>query len=368
MKRFFLPFDRKKYFFLPIIFFVTFITNLPSYNVSFGQIITPQIPNQTISILAVGDIMMGSTWPPNRALPPDDGAAMFDEVKPILTHADITFGNLEGPLMVGGISKKCGPNSTDCYAFRMPVRYAQHLKNAGFTVLGLANNHAMDFGKEGRANTMHVLDSLGMLHSGAVGDIARMNIKGKKISLIAFSYDEDSYNLNDIKSATAAVSLLAKESDIVIVSFHGGAEGASRQHVPHGHEKFLGEDRGDLRTFTHAVIDSGAHLVIGHGPHVLRGMELYKNRLIAYSLGNFATYGQFTLSGPNGISCILEVHLNPDGSFNNGLIHPVKQLKPGGPKIDSTNAVIPILQQLSKQDFPDSQLMIDDGGKVFEKK
>ena len=101
----------------------------------------------------------------------------------------------------------------------------------------------------------------------------------------------------------------------MIVGFHGGAEGATHQHVLEGDETFLGEDRGDLRRFTHAAIDAGADLVLGSGPHVVRAMEIYKGKLIAYSLGNFATYGPFNLNAENGLTLVLEAHLAPDGTF-----------------------------------------------------
>jgi hypothetical protein len=155
-----------------------------------------------------------------------------------------------------------------------------------------------------------------------------------------------------VENARQVVAGLASRADIILVSFHGGGEGAGRQHVVRGTETYLGEARGDLRAFTHAVVDAGADLVLGHGPHVVRGMEVYKGRLIAYSLGNFATYGKFGLSGPTGLSLILEAHLSPtDGAFLGGQIHPAKQTKPGGPKHDPSGAVIPVIARLSKQDF-----------------
>ncbi len=183
--------------------------------------------------------------------------------------------------------------------------------------------------------------------------------------MLAFSTGAYSYNLNDIETARQAVSSLAAESDIVIVSFHGGAEGASRQHVPHGVEEFYSEKRGDLRAFSRAVIDAGADLVVGHGPHVLRGMEVYKGRLIAYSLGNFATYGAMNLSGPAGLSMILEARLGFDGAFLGGQIHPAKQVKPGGPKLDPSGEAIQVVRDLSRADFGETAPRIDDDGTIF---
>ncbi|HEY7547141.1 MAG TPA: CapA family protein, partial [Blastocatellia bacterium] len=259
---------------------------------------------------------------------------------------------------------KCPPGRANCYAFRVPTRYGRYLKEAGFDVMSLANNHAMDFGAEGRASSARTLDALGIAHSGAVGDIARLTAKGKRIALIAFATYPTSYNLNDLESAKKLVSDLAAANDIVIVSFHGGAEGASRQRVPYSAEMFFGENRGDLRRFSRAMIDVGADLVIGHGPHVVRGMEVYGNRLIAYSLGNFATYGRFSLTGPLGLSLILQVRLRMDGAFAGGKIHAVKQEKPGGPRLDPQGAIIPLVRQLSIEDFGTSAVKIGDDGEL----
>ncbi|MEW6729752.1 MAG: CapA family protein [Acidobacteriota bacterium] len=323
---------------------------------------TNALPKDSIVFAAVGDIMMGSTYPGDGCLPPNDGADMLAEITPILSAADIAFGNLEGPMIDGGVSSKCGPKSRNCYAFRVPTRYGKYLKEAGFDIMSLANNHASDFGSAGIESSKRVLDSLGIAHAAEVGDIAYLNVKGKKIAVIAFATNNVSYNLNDIELSKRVVAETATKADIVVVSFHGGGEGATRQNVPHGPEIFLGEQRGDLRKFTHAVIDAGADLVIGHGPHVVRGMEIYKDRLIAYSLGNFATYCYFSLVGPNGLSLILEANIGLDGKFLGGRIHAAKQLKPGGPRLDPQGEVISMIRQLSQQDFSSGAVLVKEDG------
>lgn len=317
-----------------------------------------------ISFAAVGDVMLGSTFP-TPMLAEDDGASMLKEVTPILSAADIAFGNLEGPMLEGGSSSKCGARSTKCFAFRVPVRYGQHLKDAGFDVMSLANNHAGDFGDYGMESSERVLDGLGIKHSGrsrSVADVAKFNIKGRRITLIAFAHNNISYNVNEIDVATQVVSQLAKDTDILIVSYHGGAEGTANQHVPDRPEIYLGEQRGHLRRFTHAVVDAGADLVIGHGPHVVRGMEVYRDRLIAYSLGNFATYGKFNLTAELGLSLILEAQIDGDGKFTGARVHPTKQVKPGGAQLDSAKQIIPVLRNLSQQDFGQTAVRVADDG------
>jgi len=331
---------------------------------------------ELVTFGAVGDVMMGSLFPVPE-LAPDDGVGMLSEVTPVLSAVDVAFGNLEGPLVDEGVSTKCAPpkpargkhrkrkkaKPKSCYAFQVPTRYGRYLRDAGFDVMSLANNHAMDFGADGRASSVRTLDALGIAHSGAPGDAAHLTVRGRKLALIAFATYTHSHNLNHLDEAVALVSAEAAANDIVVVSFHGGAEGASKTHVPAGAEMFYGENRGDLRVFTHAVIDAGADLVIGHGPHVVRGLEIYKDRLIAYSLGNFATYGGMNLVGLPGIAGILVVWLAGDGAYRGARIHPTVQVSPGGPHLDPANQVVPILQQLSADDFGDARPNIrDDGG------
>ncbi|HEY6969365.1 MAG TPA: CapA family protein [Candidatus Angelobacter sp.] len=335
---------------------------------SADQVFPIQFPvEEEIVFAAVGDVMLGTTFPDSSGgdLPPNDGADILQEVAPILRLGDVTFGNLEGPLVDSGISAKChGKKLGTCYAFRVPTRYGKYLKEAGFSVMGLANNHAMDFGAEGRSSSRQVLDSLGIAHSGEVGDIAHLTVKGKKIAVIAFATYPNAYNLLDQDDALHVIRDARAQADIVIVSFHGGAEGATHQHVASGDETFLGEDRGDLRKFAHAAIDAGAQVVVGSGPHVVRGMEVYQGKLIAYSLGNFATYGPFNLSGESGLSLILEAHLGMDGTFRGGRVHPVKQEKPGGPKLDAEMRIVPILRELSSSDFGMNAVQVSDDGKL----
>lgn len=325
---------------------------------------------EPLTIAAVGDIMLGSPFPNDTRMPPNDGADLLAEVTPILEKADIAFGNLEGPLTDGGISEKCGRGRANCFAFRMPTRYGKYLKEAGFDVLSVANNHASDFGEAGRADTRKTLDALGIKHAGS--DKARfsttvLEAKGKKVAFIGFAHNNIAPNVNDLSFAREVVQAADKKADIVVVSFHGGAEGTDSTRVPHKTEIFFGEARGNLPLFSRTVIDAGADLVLGHGPHVLRGMEVYKDRLIAYSLGNFATYGWFKLVGGTAESLVLEVELEADGKFLSGKIHPVVQEGRGIPKLDKSNSAILTMRNLSKLDFGANAPKIADDGMISVK-
>jgi hypothetical protein len=158
------------------------------------------------------------------------------------------------------------------------------------------------------------------------------------------------------------VDSLRQRCDILIVSFHGGAEGADHQHVTRQNETYLGAGRGNVYAFAHRVIDSGADIVFGHGPHVTRAAEIYKDRFIIYSLGNFCTYRRFNLRGPNGIAPIMKVYLTPAGRFLKGEIIPAHQPGSGGASLDPRKRVITKLQELTRTDFPEIPLHIDQQG------
>ena len=341
-------------------------TPLPSQSSQQSSTEIPPAPYDEIVVTAVGDVMLGTTFPDESTLPPNDGADLLTEVTPFLKRGDVVYGNLEGPIIDDGDSAKCrGKKIGTCFAFRVPTRYGKYLKDAGFTAMGLANNHAMDFGLEGRASSRRVLDAMQIAHTGEVGDIARLTVKGRKIAIIALATYPGAYNFLDLDGSLQAIHALKAESDLVIVGFHGGAEGATHQHVLEGDETFLGEDRGDLRRFTHAAIDSGADLVLGSGPHVVRAMEIYKGKLIAYSLGNFATYGPFNLNAENGLTLVLEAHLAADGTFLRGQAYAVKQEKPGGPKMDPEMKILPVLRSLSNADFKETAVAVGPQGELW---
>jgi len=327
--------------------------------------LTPNVSDEIV-VTAVGDVMLGTAFPDESTLPPNDGADLLTEVTPFLKRGDVVYGNLEGPIIDGGDSAKChGKKIGTCFAFRVPTRHGKYLKDAGFTAMGLANNHAMDFGLEGRASSRQVLDAMQIAHTGEVGDIARLTVKGRKIAIIAFATYPGAYNFLDLDESLQTIRAAKAESGLVIVGFHGGAEGATHQHVLEGDETFLGEDRGDLRRFTHAAIDAGADLVLGSGPHVVRAMEIYKGKLIAYSLGNFATYGPFNLNAENGLTLVLKAHLAPDGTFLRGKAYSVKQEKPGGPKLDPEMKILPVLRSLSNADFPQTAIVVGPQGELW---
>jgi len=324
-----------------------------------------ELSKNELTIIAVGDIMMGTTYP-ESLLPPDDGKGIFDGVKGALLGADILFGNLEGPLVDEGLSKKCKNPGKTCYAFKTPARYVVHLREAGFTALNIANNHASDFGQEGIESTISTLAAAEIQPVGGKA-VAYGTIRGRRIAIVGFFYFETpyAYSMLNLAEAAKAVRMLKETNDLVIVSFHGGAEGASARHVMNKDEEFLGENRGNVAAFSHAVIDAGADLVIGHGPHVLRALEVYKEKFIAYSLGNFLTYERFNLDGPNGVSLVLKVRIDAmTGDFISGDLAPVKLGIQGIPVPDSGKKAISLIRALTQEDITGSPLDISSEGSL----
>ena len=314
-----------------------------------------------ITIAAVGDMMIGTDYPENH-LPDDDGVSFLAELTPTLSAADLAVGNLEGVLVDGGEpGKKCS-NPNACYLFRSPTRYAEHFRRAGFDVLSLANNHARDFGEEGRTATMVAIVAAGMLHSGREGDFASFEKNGLRIAVLAYAVTKNSNMLLDYELAELSVREHAASHDIVIVSFHGGAEGQDVTHIPFEEEEYYGEPRGDVVRFSRMVVEAGADLVIGHGPHVVRGMEIYKGRLIAYSLGNFATYYGISVAGIKGIAPVLVTTLDGEGRFMEGEIISTVQLRPAGPSIDETARALNLIRKLSSEDFDQRSLRFGPDG------
>lgn len=309
-----------------------------------------------MTIAAVGDLALAPAA--------DGGAGFFPPGIRRALSAQVTLGNLEGTLARGGASK-CGAGRPGCYAFRAPPSYARLLRRAGFTVLSLANNHALDYGPGGRAETIAALARAGLRHAGRPGQIAYLQAGGARVAILAFAPYPWAPDLRQIGAAVRLVRRASLRADLLVVSAHAGAEGPSHRHVRPGVEWYLGEHRGNVVAFARAAVRAGADLVVGHGPHVLRGMEWYRGRLIAYSLGNFLGNGTLSTVGPGGVSAVLRVALRADGSFAGGSLVPVRLVPPGVPRLDRTAAAQAAVRQLSRQDFGRHAVRVAVGGRLL---
>jgi poly-gamma-glutamate capsule biosynthesis protein CapA/YwtB (metallophosphatase superfamily) len=314
----------------------------------------------SVTIAVVGDTMLGNT----PDLPPDP-ATYLDGVKSTLDrNAQIVFGNLEGTLTTSTISK-CGARSgpaENCFAFRNPPADARYLRQAGFTILNDANNHAFDFGASGQAQTVTAIHAAGLAQVGLPGEITLVRKNGVKIAFVAFApYNYDA-SLLDLPAARALIKRAVGEANIVVVYMHAGAEGPDADHVTGHEEYFLGEDRGNAEAFAHMAIDLGASLVVASGPHVLRGMQFYQHHLIAYSVGNFASYGDFSTEGDLDMSVILHVTLSSAGRFERARIYPIEFTGTGRP-VPGGGAVA-FVARLASQDFGSSAARILPSGVI----
>ena len=228
--------------------------------------------------------------------------------------------------------------------------------------MSLANNHARDFGEDGRSASMAALDAAGIRHSGRIGDVASWEQDGRRIAMVAFSFTGGSHPLNDTEGARALVAGLAAQHDLVIVSFHGGAEGGDATRLPFTVERFFGEERGDVVAFGRAMVEAGAGLVLGHGPHVPRAIEVYRGRLIAYSLGNFATWFGISVAGMKGYAPLLQATLDNSGQLLEGRIISGLQLRPDGVTLDPQQRAFQLMRDLTALDLSGGGLLFSDDG------
>jgi hypothetical protein len=327
---------------------------------------------RTVSVIGVGDIMMGTSYPDTPAgayMPPDSGRKLFEDVTPYFKTADIVFGNLEGVLLnKGGSPKKCS-NPTTCYLFRMPEYYMQNLTDAGFNLINIANNHTHDFGRDAALNTYKILTEAGMQVVGLedVCEYAIFELDSIRYGFCGFAPNTGTVRINNYARVREIITHLDSLTDIIIVSFHGGAEGAAHNRVTRKGETFLGENRGNVYEFAHLCIDLGADIIFGHGPHVPRAVELYKDRFIAYSLGNFCTPYKVNRNGNGGYAPIVKVITDSTGKFINGELKSAVQGDRTGPKYDAQQICIKEIKKLTDLDYTNGELDISPEGMLTKK-
>jgi len=343
----------------------------------------------SVRLAFVGDINLGTETLPD-GIPPDSGRGMLDRARPSLV-GDLVVGNFEGVLADTGTSTKClipskregvpkrrikpdaraaAPTTRpNCYSFRTPTMLAPRLVEAGFTHMNLANNHANDLGPAGRESTEQVLEGWGVRLYGPLGRITVDTVRREggltTVGLLGFTTYPYAYNLLDIERSASVVDSIRPLVDLLLVTFHGGAEGVKAQRTSVVAESLGREPRGDLRRWARAVIDAGADAVIGHGPHVLRGMEFYRDRLIAYSLGNFATYRGFNLTGPLGVTGVLQLEFGDDRKLRMTRFVPMKQLPRQGPFPDPDSTALHLIRRLSAEDFGGTAAVITESGEIL---
>ncbi len=260
---------------------------------------------EEVTITLVGDIYLGGRVVPfiERYSP----EYPFRHIKDVLKGSDVVIGNLESPLTTSEdvfMEKR--------FIFKAPPVVARWMKEVGFDILTLANNHIMDFGPGGLTDTLTVLKKVGILHTGAGMNIEEarrpvfVRVGGIRIGVLAYSntLPKEFYAGRDSPGTAPGyygyvrrdVRRLRKEADVVVVAFHWGEEGS-----------FFPKDY--QRELAHLAIESGAHLVVGHHPHVIQGIEFSGDGIVFYSLGNLV-FGSYS---PSAEGMIAEVTFRRDG-------------------------------------------------------
>lgn len=332
-------------------------------------VVADTAPRDVFTIVGTGDILLGMNYPDDAPrLPAADGIHLFDSVRHILSGADVAFGNLEGVLLdSGGIPKTCTDPKL-CYRFRMPERYVQLLVDAGYDVMSVANNHVCDFGHEARMHTLDVLREAGLEFAGSLNQRFTVFERGGiRFGFCAFAAMRDCVSVFELQAAKKLIEEVRPQCDVLIVSMHAGKEGSAYMHVPFASEYDLDGVLGDVHYFAHLCIDAGADVFFGHGPHVPRAVELYRDRFIAYSLGNFCTPFGMAISGVSGLAPMIRVSVDRSGKFVSGQIFSGIQRWGTGPRLDTQMRVVREIQQLSEEDFPESPLRIASGGAITRK-
>ncbi|MBP0016141.1 MAG: CapA family protein [Cyanobacteria bacterium SBLK] len=324
----------------------------------------PAVPQpKRLRLKAVGDIIPGTNYPDNRLHRRKE--ELFAAVEPLLDDAEIVFGNFESTLTNTTVSTK-QMGSGLVFAFRTPPDYSHLLKEVGFDVLNVSNNHSFDFGDRGFQDTVANIERAGMIAIGEKDKIVYTYHKSTKIAWIGLSSFPNQNSILNMPHALALVEEAEANADMVILSIHAGAEGIEAMRVSDRVEYFYGENRGNLVQFSRRAIDAGADLILGHGPHVPRGLELYRHKLIAYSLGNFLGYKTLATQAQLSYSLVLEVELNERGDFLSGQIHPVRLQKDGIPRPSDRGETIELMRYLTQTDFPHTPLAITSEGQILK--
>ncbi len=328
---------------------------------------------RTYAILGVGDIMMGSDWPqpgmdPRVTPNGDPVTVMGPELVEMFGAADVVFGNYEGTIHSSDEDAKTCGNPRFCYVFRSPPFHADYLRRVGFTLMSHANNHARDFGESGRTATVDNLRRVGIVVAGGDRDGMRIGVQtlddGRRVALVAFGHNPGLLSVGNYARVREMVQAADAQADIVIVSCHIGAEGADYHRVTRETETYLDENRGNPFLFARTAVSAGADIVFCHGPHIPRAVEVYQGRFIAYSLGNFWTYGRFNVRGHNGLAPIARLEVDAEGALVSADIVSARQDRPGGPYLDRSNAAAQRTAELTVRDFPETGVRIDASGRV----
>jgi len=316
------------------------------------------ISSQAIEITTLGDVFIGEKEPVIL------DEAILDSIK----TSNNAFANIEGPICdLDEKPRVCRGDPKTCYLLKMPSSSAKQISDWGIKYVSFANNHIYDFGKKCFQESENFLKKEGVLPTGLKGSSQDFEWNGIKVSFLAFHTAAWANDIYDLEESLKLIRKKSQESEVVILSIHAGAEGESAADMPQGEEYDFGERRGNIRDFSRRAIEAGADFIFAHGPHVVRALEYYNNKLIAYSLGNFYTFPGFNLKGILKNGAVFRVKLSPDGDFIEGhLISTIQSLR--RVEIDKKNKALKLIIKASKKLNKMTSIQISDQGDVTVKK
>lgn len=321
-------------FFLIIIFFVALV----GFSFAFSPTLSKTQKAKDFSIGWVGDMVPSSdqTW----------NYQAFGFVKNETQKPDLMIGNFEATFAKEDRASKCLYLGENCHSFRSDESFAYAMKDAGFDFISLVNNHSYDYGDEGLSDTEAMLEKFGIPFVSQTKPSTSIVVNNKRVGILGVSFTPPQITINNYEFISSEISKLKKQNDIVILIFHGGAEGSDKISVPGDFEYLGDENRGNVEKTAKIAIDSGADIVLGSGPHVLRKIEYYKGKPIIYSAGNFVGGNQrLQTKGTLGISAIFDIRVL-ENSFE---VNPISVIlsKEGVPKIDTLEQAKQMIEKIS---------------------
>ena len=323
---------------------------LTSINPAWAQtatcISTAPTTGEAVRMVFGGDMVLGNSFVVEH-IPKEWEANYFAGVRDVLKRADIAIGNFEGTLTTHDKTSKTTGTGRQ-YAFRSPPHYADLMHQEGFKVLNIANNHANDFGETGFKDTASHMRQAGIAVAGIKDQAANISVRGLNITVLGFSYASRFNTLVNLEEGAERVKQAKAAGAYVIVTYHAGAEGSPAIWHNDEEELFMGENRGNTVAFSRAMIDAGADLIVGHGPHVLRAAECYKDKAIVYSLGNFVGVGGLSAKNFAAVSALLEVAVAQDGSLQNINLVPLRFNDQKLPQVDDREFGTRLINHLGK--------------------
>jgi hypothetical protein len=332
-----------------------------------------------VRVCAGGDVTLGTNLNPgwvhtaSRRLgipvePFPDPDSLLAPLRPLVADADVVLLNVEAAIGDGPPSRrKCAPNSTACFAFRMQPEAAGALRRVGGTaeVVGnVANNHAADAGRPEWRGTMRRLRDAGVHVTGAdTLPTVVATPRGDTVAFLGFS-TWIGPDARDLAAVRRIVGAAAERYPRVVVTMHMGAEGRAAQRTRDTTETFYGENRGNMVAFARAAATAGADLVVGHGPHVMRAAEWHGETLVLYSLGNLLTYGPFSLAEPLNRGAVACAALDATGRVVEAALRPTRLVPPGRVVPDLSARAVALTDSLSRLDFPASAVELRPDGAI----